>query len=298
MINIKNVSKSLAGKKILDNINLHVNKGSIFGLIGPNGTGKTTLIKCLTGIYNVDCGEIKVCDENIFENTNIKQKIGYVADYNNYFEEFKVEDIKKFFKLAYKDFDEQRFNNLNDLFEVSLNKNIKKLSKGMRTRLAIALNLSIKPKIMVMDEPTSGLDPIIRRKLLNVLLDEVAQRETTLFISSHNLGELERICDSIAIMDKGKIQYSNSIQQMKENIRKLQVVFKDEKPNDIENWDGIINIEKIGRVYNIVTNKYSDDIRKGIENSGVMFMEDIDLSLEDMFIYSMGGEKINEELFK
>lgn len=298
MININGVSKVLGNKKILDNINLHVNKGSIFGLIGPNGMGKTTLIKCITGIYNVDSGEIKVCGENIFNNPNIKEKVGYIADYNNYFEEFKVRDIKEFFKLTYKNFDNERFNNLNDIFNIPLNKSIKKISKGMRTRLAIALNLSIRPKIIVMDEPTSGLDPIIRRKLLNVLLDEVAQRETTLFISSHNLGELERICDSIAIIDKGKIKYSNSIQEMKENIRKLQVVFKDEVSVDIETWDGVVNVEKIGRVYNIVTNKYSDDIRKRIEQLGVMFIENIDLSLEDMFIYSMGGENINEEFFK
>lgn len=298
MIEIINGHKILSGKSILRDVNISVKKGSIFGLIGPNGAGKTTLIKNIMGIYRMDKGDIKVKGESVFENTDIKKVMGYVSDENTYFNSFNLKDIAKFYSLTYEKFNRDRFNKLNKIFNLPEKTPTRKFSKGMKMRLSIILNLSIMPEVLILDEPTNGLDPIVKKQFMNILLEDVAERETTILISSHNLGELERICDSIAIMDHGEVKYTNSIEDMKNRIRKIQVVFKGKVPENLENWDEIIKVEKIGRVYNIITKEYNTSFQKKLDDCEVMFQEEIDLSLEDMFIYSIGGDIDYEEIFK
>ncbi|MGO5067318.1 ABC transporter ATP-binding protein [Clostridium sp. LCP25S3_F8] len=297
MINISNVSKMLGDKKALDDINLNIEKGSIFGIIGENGAGKTTLIKCMLGIYKQDEGEIKIAGEPVFENTLIKNKIGYVAAEVQYYSSFKVKELIKFYALTYTTFSYERFKELNKIFKIPENKRIRELSKGMKMRVSLMLNLSIYPEILILDEPTSGLDPIIKRKLINILLEEVSERNTTIFIASHHLDDLERICDCVAIIEKGKIKYTNNIEDMKKYIRKLQVLLKDEnRIDEIKNWDEIMTVENIGRINYLITNNYSDELQEKLLKSGAEFVEEIDLSLEDMFIYSMEGGKENEKI--
>ncbi|MGY0374901.1 ABC transporter ATP-binding protein [Clostridium sp. JNZ J1-5] len=298
MIEIINGHKSLSGKSILRDVNISVKKGSIFGLIGPNGAGKTTLIKNIMGIYRLDKGDIKVKGESVFKSTDIKKIMGYVSDENTYFNSFNLKDIAKFYSLTYEKFNRDRFNKLNKIFNLPEKTPTRKFSKGMKMRLSIILNLSIMPEVLILDEPTNGLDPIVKKQFMNILLEDVAERETTILISSHNLGELERICDSIAIMDHGEVKYTNSIEDMKNKIRKIQVVFKDKAPEDLGSWDEIIKVEKIGRVYNIVTKEYNTSFQKKLYDCELMFQEEIDLSLEDMFIYSIGGDIDYEEIFK
>ncbi|MGO5093838.1 ABC transporter ATP-binding protein [Clostridium sporogenes] len=297
MINISNVSKMLGDKKALDDINLNIEKGSIFGIIGENGAGKTTLIKCMLGIYKQDKGEIKIAGEPVFENTLIKNKIGYVAAEVQYYSSFKVKELIKFYALTYTTFSYERFKELNKIFKIPENKRIRELSKGMKMRVSLMLNLSIYPEILILDEPTSGLDPIIKRKLINILLEEVSERNTTIFIASHHLDDLERICDCVAIIEKGKIKYTNNIEDMKKYIKKLQVLLKDEnRIDEIKNWDEIMTVENIGRINYLITNNYSDELQEKLLKSGAEFVEEIDLSLEDMFIYSMEGGKENEKI--
>lgn len=298
MIDIVNGCKRLGDKQVLKDINLKVDKGSIFGLIGPNGAGKTTLIKNITGIYKLDKGDIKIRGESVFDNHNIKSIIGYVTDENNLFDYMNLKDTAKFYSYSYKSFNMDRFKKLNEIFQLPEKKSIRKFSKGMKMRLSIMLNLSIMPEVLVLDEPTNGLDPIVKRQFLNILLEDAAERGTTIFISSHNLSELERICDSVAILNNGEVKYSNSIENMKKSIRKIQVVFKDKAPEELDNWIEIIKTEKVGRVYNIVTKDYNKEFVDKLNNCDIMFQEEIDLSLEDMFIYSVGGDVNYEELFK
>lgn len=302
MIDIEGVSKKLGDKQVLKNIEFHVEKGSIFGLIGPNGAGKTTLLKLMTGIYKADRGEIKINGNYVYENIENKAHIGYVADENNYFANFTVKNIKKLYQLSYKSFNNERFERINRLFNIPMKLSVKKFSKGMKTKLAVMLNLSIMPDVLIMDEPTSGLDPIVKRQMLNLILDDVAERQTTVLISSHNLSELEKICDSIAILNNGEIAYTNSLEDMKRKIRRIQLVFKNDIPADLDIWNDIVSrtmkVEKVGRVYNIITKDYSEDLKGRLSEAGVLFQEEIDLSLEDMFIYSVGGEDVYEEVFK
>lgn len=298
MIEINNLSKKLQDKPVLKDINIKVDKGSIFGLIGPNGAGKTTLIKTLTGIYRPDSGEVKIKGETVFENKNVKKIIGYVADENNFYNNFNIKDLKKFYNLTYENFNTDFFNTLNKTYKLPEKVTVKKFSKGMKMRLSIMLNMSIMPEVLILDEPTSGLDPIAKRQLINMLLEDVAERSTTIFISSHNLDQLERICDSIAVINDGEIKYANSIEDMKRKIRKIQVVFNNSAPEDLGSWEDIVRVEKIGRVYSIITRNYSKALEEKLSRADTAFQEEIDLSLEDMFIYSMGEERGNEEIFK
>lgn len=291
MIEILGVSKNFDNKKILKDINLKINRGSIFGLIGPNGAGKSTLMRVLAGIYSVDNGEIKVNGEEVFNNPEIKKIIGYVEDENSFFSTFRVKDVVKYYSLAYENFDIKKYNSLNEVFKINDKAFIFRLSKGMKMRLSLMLNLSINAEILILDEPMNGLDPIIKRKLINILLDEVAEKETTIIISSHNLMELERICDSIAIINDGEIRYTNSIEEMKRNIKKLQVVFEKEIEETDLDYHGIDVITKVGRVYSLITKEYSDELIDKLNKLRPLFIEEIDLSLEDMFIHAIGEEE-------
>ncbi|WFD09517.1 ABC transporter ATP-binding protein [Tepidibacter hydrothermalis] len=295
MIQIQNITKKIGNKMVLKDIELNIEKGSIFGLIGENGAGKTTLIKCLTGIYKVDVGSVKIDDEEVFENNKIKQKIGYVADQNNYFTYFKIEEIIEFYKRAYDKFSVERFERLNDIFKISKEKKIKDLSKGMKMQLSLMLNFSINPEVLILDEPTSGLDAVVKKKVIKILIDEVADNGTTVFISSHHLEEIERICDNIAIIENGEIKYVNSIENMKDSIKKLQVLFEEKAQDEIKTWDEVLCVESIGRITYIIVKDYSEELQLRLKDKGAKFIEEINLSLEDIFIYSVEEELENEK---
>jgi len=275
---------------------LHVNKGSIFGIIGENGAGKTTLIKCLTGIYRVNEGSILINGEDVFDNNKLKQKIGYVPDENQYFSSFRVKELLKFYKKTYNDFSQERFDELNKKFKIPVNRRVRELSKGMKMRTSILLNLSLKPDILILDEPTSGLDPVIKKEIMSIIVDEVASRDVTVFISSHHLDHIERICDNVAIIKNGEIKLMSSMEDAKNSIKKLQVVFKDtiDINKELYSLDGVIKIETIGRVNYIITKDYTKKLEKKFYDMGADFIEVVDMSLEDMFIYFVEEEDKNE----
>ncbi|NFG61421.1 ABC transporter ATP-binding protein [Clostridium sp. CMCC3677] len=298
MIQVSNLSFKIDDKEILKDINLNINEGKIFGIIGPNGVGKSTLLRCLSGIYKTSEGEVKYNDENVYNNPKVKKNIGFVADENTFFYNFKVKEVLRYYNYAYKNFDIDRFNELNEIFKLPLNKFVFQFSKGMKMRLSLALAFSIKAKYLILDEPTSGLDPIVKNKLLKIFIDEVANNNATIIISSHHLGELERICDEVAILDEGKVSYKNSIENMKNKIKKIQVAF--DKPTYEEDLElkGVFKISKVGRVFTIITEQYDEEFIKALNKFNPLFMEEIDLSLEDIFIYKVDKEENNEKIFK
>lgn len=291
MIEIKGLSKMIEDKYILKEINLKVNKGSIFGLIGPNGAGKSTLIRCLTGIYGLEEGEILYEGQSVYENIDVKNKIGYVADENNFFSTFKLIDIINYYKLAYKNFDEEKFKELNKEFKMNTKKRFFQLSKGNKMKFAIMMAMCIHPEYLILDEPTSGIDPIFKRKFIEILLNEVAEKGTTVIISSHNLSNVERICDTVAILNNGKITAVSSIDDMKNKIKKLQVAFKAAIKEEELKIHGVVKVENVGRVYNVVTTDYGAELIDKINSLNPLFVEELDLSLEDIFIYTIEGEE-------
>lgn len=286
MIHINNVTKKFGNFTAIAEININVKKGTIFGLIGENGAGKTTLIQCMTGIYKPDSGEITINGEQIYENPLVKERIGYVADQNQYFPFYKVKEMVEFYKKTYPTFSTKKFNDYNLIFKLDENKRVRQLSKGMQMRLSLMLNLSITPDVLILDEPTSGLDAIAKRQILDILLQEVAENQLTIFVSSHHLGELERICDEIAMIHQGEITYVSTLDEMKQNIKKLQVIFEDHSPVDFANWDEVRSVDRVGRVYYIITQKYSKELEDKLYKAGAKFIEQMNLSLEEIFVYT------------
>lgn len=298
MIEVNNLSFEIDGKEILKDVNLKIGKGKIFGIIGPNGVGKTTLMRCLTGIYNPTWGNVSYDGQIVYDNPNVKNKIGYVADENIMHTNFKVSEILKYYKYSYTNFDEEKFNELNKIFKIPTSRFIFQLSKGMKMRLSIMLAFSIHAEYLILDEPTSGLDAILKNKLLNIFVDEVFENNTTIIISSHHLGELERICDDVAILDEGTISYENSVENMKNKIKKIQVAFDEPVYEEDLDLKGIFKISKVGRVFTIITDDYDEEFINNLNKFKPLFIEEIDLSLEDIFIYKVDKEDENEEVFK
>ncbi|MCT4593643.1 MAG: ABC transporter ATP-binding protein [Anaeromicrobium sp.] len=289
MLRVHNLTKYLGEEKILDGVNLTVKKGSIYGLVGPNGAGKSTLIKNIVGIYNPEEGNVYI-EGNTVSDPLVRNDLAYVPDYQNFYPNFKVKDMVEFYKNTYSNWDEDKFNRLRDMFELDMNKKIRKLSKGQKTQLSIHLNLSTNPKLLIMDEPTSGLDPVIRKEVLNLMVDEAASNDCTVLVSTHNLGELEQICDTIGFISKGKVNLETNLEDLKENIKKVQVAFKNKLPEPIENDSTILKIEKLGRVYHIVVKEHVDDFIKKLHPYDPILVETMDMSLEEIFIYKMAGE--------
>lgn len=291
MIEVNNVSFEMDGKTILNDINLKIPEGKIYGIIGPNGVGKTTLLRCLTGVYETTKGIVKYDGENVYDNPKIKEIIGYVADENIMPPNFRVKDLIKFYKYSYPKFDEKKFKELNEIFKIPEGKFIFQLSKGMKMRLSIMFAFSIHAKYLILDEPTSGLDSILKNKLLKIFVDEVYDNNTTIIISSHHLNELERICDDVAILDNGVISYENSLENMKNKIKKIQVAFDEPVYEEDLNLKGIFKISKVGRVFTIITDEYDDEFIKALNKFKPLFIEEVDLSLEDIFIYKVDKEE-------
>ena len=298
MLKVNNLSLKLGDKKILEDINFNVKKGTILGLVGPSGVGKTSLIKALVGIYEGNGGEILLNEEKIYDNSEVKKKIAYVPDEHNSFYLISIKEIVNYYKLIYDNFDENRFHKINSIFKIPINKRFFQLSKGMKVRVNLMLALSLNGELLVLDEPTSGLDPILKEKVLKLIMEEVIDKERVIIISSHNLIELERICDDIIMLDEGKIAYHNSLEGIKKNIKKIQVAFDMPVYKEDLNIDGIFSISQIGRVFTIVTDKYDNIFKEKLEEFNPLFIEEIDLSLEEVFIHKLEKEDDYEEIFK
>lgn len=284
MIEIKNLTKCYGNFRAVDNVSITVPKGTIHGLIGENGVGKTTIIHCVIGVYKPNEGVVLIDGEDVYDNPKVKARIGYVADSNSYFPTYRVKDMVKFYKGIYSTFDEELFHELNTIFNLPEDRRINQLSKGMQMRLALMLNIAIKPDVLVLDEPTSGLDAIAKKQVTDLLIKEVSERECTILISSHHLSELEKLCDDITMLQGGKVKYQSSVEGIKAKVKKLQAVFSN--PVDLSNIDGILNVEQIGSIYHIITDNYTQDMERQLYAKGADILEEIGMSLEEIFIYS------------
>lgn len=286
MIEVIGVSKVFGDFIALDNINIKIKKGTIHGIIGENGAGKTTLLQMLAGVYAVEEGRILIDGDSVYDNNKVKEKIGYVADRNQYFKDYKISEMMEFYAGIYDDFSRDDFKEYNKIFKLNLNRKIKQLSKGMQMRLSLMLNLSTRPEVLILDEPTSGLDAIVKKDLLDILINQVYERDATIVISSHHIGELEKICDEVTILNKGKVKYQSNIDGIKENVKKLQVIFKKDVKDKINLVDNIINIEKIGSIYYLVTDNYGEKLIDDLKNLGADLIENVGITLEEIFIYT------------
>ncbi len=291
MIEINHITKSFGEIMAVDDISISISKGTIYGIIGENGAGKSTVLQCLAGIYDIDKGSILIEGEPVYENNKVKSQIGYVADRNQFFKGYTVKQMIDFFKLTYPSFQEEKFNQYNETFKLNLKSKVKNLSKGMQMRLSMMLSMASSPKLLVLDEPTSGLDAIAKRQMLDLIINEVSLTGMTVVISSHHLIELEKICDAVTIIHEGKVAYQASIDDLKSQVKKLQVVFEETPPEDLEKWPEILQLDHIGSVYYIVTDQYSAYFEKKLKEYGIKLLEPIGLDLEEVFIYTGQSQK-------
>lgn len=286
MIEINHLSKKFGKFKAIDDVTIHVAPGTIHGIIGENGAGKTSLIQCLVGVYSVEEGEVLIDGEKVWENPKVKSQIGYVADRTQFFKGYKVKELVDFYADIYDGFQRSDFENYNKIFKIPLDNKVRQLSKGMQMRLSFMLNLAMHPKVMVLDEPTSGLDAIAKKELLDLLLGAVAEEGMTVVISSHHLSELEKICDEMTILHKGKVTYQTSVENLKRQVKKLQVVFKDVVPSDLNEWEELIEVQRLGSVYYLITKEDTPKLEERLREAGAHLIEEIGLTLEEIFIYT------------
>ena len=290
MIKVEDLRKQFDGFWALDGVNLHAEKGSVYGLVGPNGAGKSTLIRHITGVYRPDSGRVLIDDREVWENADVKAGIAYIPDELFYFPQADVEDMMKFYKGMYKDFDVERYEKLKEVFEgIPLNRQIRRMSKGMQKQVAFWLAVCCRTDVMVLDEPVDGLDPVMRRQVWSLLMQDVAERETTVLVSSHNLRELEDVCDHVGIMSKGKVLLERSLSSLQGNVSKIQVAFKDGAEPDLSGFE-IIHETSLGTVKTLIVRGETHEVKARFAALEPIVLDAIPLTLEEIFIYELGGE--------
>ena len=289
MIKVNNVVKTFDGFRALDGLTMEVEKGSIYGLVGPNGAGKSTILRHITGIYRPDSGTITVDGAPVYENPAVKSRVAFIPDDLYYFLSASTRDMMKFYRGLYPAFDDKRYQVLKEAFPaVDEKQPIRRLSKGMQKQSAFWLALCCNPDLLVLDEPVDGLDPVMRRQVWSLLMGDVAQRGTTVLVSSHNLRELEDVCDHVGIMDHGRVLLERSLAQLQDNMVKLQVVFPDgmtEVPSDLP----VLHASQIGRIHTFIMRMSAQEAEDRLAAYSPLLVDAVPLTLEEIFIYELGG---------
>lgn len=289
MIQVQHLKKTFDGFPALNDTNLHVKKGAIYGLVGPNGAGKSTLIRHLTGIYKQDEGTVLIQGSPVFENPKIKEKIAYIPDDLFYFMQADTLEMKKFYEGIYPSFDAELFEKIRDAFPgLDAKRSIRRLSKGMQKQVAFWLAISCRPEILILDEPVDGLDPVMRRQIWSLILQDVTEYGTTVLVSSHNLRELEDVCDHVGIMNQGKIMLERSLSELQGSVCKIQVAFQAEMPKLPDSFE-VLHMSNTGRVYTLIVKGDSKKAKEQLAAMNPMLMDVLPLSLEEIFIYELGG---------
>ena len=290
MIEVRELVKRFGGFAALDGASVTVPEGSVYGLVGPNGAGKSTLIRHITGVYRADRGQVLVDGENVYENPEKKALVAAIPDEWFYFPSATIRDMMRFYRGFYPAFDMDRYERFKEVFAISEKAVIRRLSKGMQKQAAFWLTMCCRPKYLVLDEPVDGLDPVMRRQVWSLMMSDVAEYGTTVLVSSHNLRELEDVCDHVGIMSKGKVLLERSLSDLQENIVKLQVVWPSEKVPVLPAELPVLHTSHVGRVYTYIVRGNAGEVSHRMEESGPLMLEALPLSLEEIFIYELGGE--------
>ena len=288
MLEAKNVVKTFEGFRALDGATMTVPKGAVYGLVGPNGAGKSTIIRHFTGVYRPDSGELLMEGQNVYENTAVKQRLAVIPDDWYYFPQSSIAEMARFYSGLYPTFSWERYGKMKEVFPLDEKQMIRRMSKGMQKQAAFWLTMSCMPEYLILDEPVDGLDPVMRRQVWSLLLGDVADRGTTVLVSSHNLRELEDVCDHVGIMNKGKVLLERSLSELQDNTVKLQVAWSGEAPALPEGLH-VVHSSQVGRVHTYILRGKREDILTAMSVTMPLLMEAIPLTLEEIFIYELGG---------
>ena len=287
MIEAINLIKTFEETCALDGLTLTVPESAVYGLVGPNGAGKSTLIRHLTGIYRQDAGELRINGELVYENPAVKAKIASIPDEIHYWSQASIEDMMRFYASVYPRFDRQYYEQLGKVFDLDEKRMMRKLSKGQQKLAAFRFTLAQRPETLVLDEPLDGLDPVNRRTVWGLILGDVAERGTTVLVSSHNLRELEDVCDHVGIMNRGRMLLERSLSELQENMVKIQLVLPDgtELPGDLE----LLHEGRTGRLRQMILRGSPEELSARLAACEPLFMDVLPLTLEEIFIYELGG---------
>lgn len=287
MIEVKNLVKQFDGFRALDDLNMTVPDGAVYGLVGPNGAGKSTIIRHMTGIYRQDSGELLIDGAPVFENPALKSRIAYIPDDIFYFSNATIQETANFYRSVYPNFDNARFKKLGELLELDPKRQMRRLSKGMQKQAAFWINVSLHPDILILDEPVDGLDPVMRRQIWSIVMSDVAENGTTVLVSSHNLRELEDVCDHVGIMNKGKLMIERTLSDLQEGIVKIQLALPDGEtlPDGLE----ILHRASTGRLQTLIIHGSAAEIQARLVLCKPLFVDIVPLTLEEIFIYELGG---------
>ena len=289
MLEAKNVVKTFDGFRALDGLTMTVPKGAVYGLVGPNGAGKSTIIRHLAGIYRQDSGEVLLDGQPVYESPAVKRRMTVIGDDWYYFPQANIREMARFFAGMYPAFSWERYEKLKQVFPLDEKMMLRRMSKGMQKQAAFWLTVCCMPEYLILDEPVDGLDPVMRRQVWSLLLGDVAERGTTVLVSSHNLRELEDVCDHVGILNKGRVLLERSLSDLQDNTVKLQVAYQGVTEPVLPAELNILHRSHVGRVYTYIVRGSSEEILRRMQITDPGLLESIPLTLEEIFIYELGG---------
>ena len=287
MIEVKNVVKTFDGFAALNDATSSVPTGAVYGLVGPNGAGKSTIIRHLTGIFRQDSGTVRQGGEDEWETAALTAKHAAIPDDWYYFNSAGIGDMMRFYKGFYPNFSTERYEKLREVFELDEKRPIRRFSKGMQKQAAFWLAVCCMPEYLILDEPVDGLDPVMRRQVGNLVLADVAEIGTTVLISSHNLRELEDVCDHVGIMNGGKVLLEHPLTELQANIVKVLVALPDEAklPDGLD----ILHQSSQGHLYTLIVHGDAAEVTNRLSTAQPQYLDVVPLTLEEIFIYELGG---------
>ena len=289
MLEAKIVVKTFDGFRALDSLNMTVPKGAVYGLVGPNGAGKSTIIRHLAGIYRQDSGEVLLDGQPVYENPAVKRRMTVIGDDWYYFPQANIREMARFFAGLYPAFSWERYEKLKQVFPLDEKMMLRRMSKGMQKQAAFWLAVCCMPEYLILDEPVDGLDPVMRRQVWSLLLGDVSERGTTVLVSSHNLRELEDVCDHVGILNRGQVLLERSLSDLQDNTVKLQVAYAGVTEPMLPSELNILHRSHVGRVYTYIVRGSRAEILRRMEITEPILLESIPLTLEEIFIYELGG---------
>lgn len=289
MLEAKNVVKTFDGFRALDSLNMTVPKGAVYGLVGPNGAGKSTIIRHLAGIYRQDSGEVLLDGQPVYENPAVKRRMTVIGDDWYYFPQANIREMARFFAGLYPAFSWERYEKLKQVFPLDEKMMLRRMSKGMQKQAAFWLAVCCMPEYLILDEPVDGLDPVMRRQVWSLLLGDVSERGTTVLVSSHNLRELEDVCDHVGILNRGQVLLERSLSDLQDNTVKLQVAYAGVTEPMLPSELNILHRSHVGRVYTYIVRGSRAEILRRMEITEPILLESIPPTLEEIFIYELGG---------
>ena len=287
MLEAKNVVKTFDGFRALDSLNMTVPKGAVYGLVGPNGAGKSTIIRHLAGIYRQDSGEVLLDGQPVYENPAVKRRMTVIGDDWYYFPQANIREMARFFAGLYPAFSWERYEKLKQVFPLDEKMMLRRMSKGMQKQAAFWLAVCCMPEYLILDEPVDGLDPVMRRQVWSLLLGDVSERGTTVLVSSHNLRELEDVCDHVGIMNGGKVLLEHPLAELQANIVKVLVALPDEAklPEGLD----ILHQSSQGHLYTLIVHGDAAEVTNRLSTAQPQYLDVVPLTLEEIFIYELGG---------